>query len=69
MNFKTYSNAAGTARLAIAVSLGLGYLLAFQSASEVLSAGASGRDVLPERLGVDRRQHAHTLLDDPIQDG
>jgi hypothetical protein len=37
-----------THRLWIAVALGLGYLLAFQSASETLSAGESGRDILPE---------------------
>jgi hypothetical protein len=35
-------------RLAIAVALGLGYLLAFQSAAETLSAGENGRDFLPE---------------------
>jgi hypothetical protein len=35
-------------RLSIAVALGLGYFLAFQSASETLTAGAKGRDLLPE---------------------
>lgn len=35
-------------RLSIAVALGLGYLLAFQSASETLSAGTAARDFLPE---------------------
>ena len=35
-------------RLSIAVALGLGYFLAFQSASETLAAGAAGRDALPE---------------------
>lgn len=35
-------------RLCIAVALGLGYLLAFQSAAETISAGSGGVDRLPE---------------------
>jgi hypothetical protein len=35
-------------RLSIAVALGLGYLLAFQSAFDTVAAGAGGRDRLPE---------------------
>ena len=35
-------------RLSIAVALGLGYLLAFQSAAETLTGGAAERDFLPE---------------------
>jgi|SRR5579872_3091181 len=35
-------------RMCIAVALGLGYLLAFQSASEALAAGGGVRDAIPE---------------------
>lgn len=49
-------------RLCIAVALGLGYLLAFQSAADTLTGGAAARDFLPEAAVLEASLVAAYLL-------